>query len=120
MITLAFIVVAAIFTLAAVRSSYYILWFLAGASFWGLGVWLVYNPFVVGGSPVNDIILTICFLGGLALMFGMNWRTNAKGESGFNFRIPRMFGGQSEEEEASGRSARNWRDRRDNYRRRLP
>ncbi len=115
--TLAFMTV--MFALAASRSSYHVLWFLSGICAWGLGVWWVYNPLAVGSSPINDIALTICFLGGVVLMVMMNWRTNGKGVGGFNFRIPRMFGGQSEEDEAMASKQRKWRDMREMYRERM-
>ncbi len=119
MTTLALIAIASIFVISAVRSSYYILWFLAGISFWGLGVWLISHPFVAGSSPINDIMVVICFLGGIALMFGMSWRTNKDGNGGFNFRIPKVFGGQSEEEENQSRNIRTSADRRADYNERI-
>lgn len=111
-------------TMVAVKSSYYVLRFFAGALWWAFGVWLIANPLASGANPINDIMLTVCFLGGVALMFMMGWRTSSRdgieiGE--FNIRIPRIFGGRTEEEELEERqrSARTYRSRRDVYTERL-
>jgi len=123
MITLALLVVCAIFSFAAVKSSYYVLKFFAGVAWWALGAWWIYNPIVVGASPANDILLVLVFFGGLAFMFMPAWYT--KNENGqevgrFAVRLPRFLGGRSEAEETSEaeRNARTWRDRRDAYRER--
>lgn len=111
-------------TMVAVRSSYYILRFFAGAMWWAFGVWLVSNPLVSGADPINDIMVILCFFGGLALMLMMGWRTstnNGREIGEFNIRLPRLFGGRSEEDEVeeARRNARTWRDRRAIYRDRL-
>jgi len=117
------IIVAGIFTFVAVRSSYYILRFFAGVAWWAVGVWWIYNPLAAAGSPVNDIMLTLAFFGGLALMLMMAWRTdtiNGREVSGFHISIPGFLGGQSEEDELAERQrmARTSRDRRADYRER--
>lgn len=111
---------ALILTGISVRSSYYILRFFAGTLWLALGVWLIKTPLVAGGDPLNNIMLTICFFCGLAMMLGMNWRTNESGEGRFNFRIPRFLGGESEEDELARRrySARTSNERRATYRER--
>lgn len=115
MIAGAIIALVLIFMIAGIKASPYF-WFFSGASMWGLGAWLIHSPLVPAGDPVNDIVLTICFIGGFALMAMMGLR--AKGESaGINFRLPRIFGGMSEEEESSiaQRRRMNYRDRASNY-----
>jgi len=117
------IIVAGIFTWVAVRSSYYILRFFAGVAWWAVGVWWIYNPLADAGSPVNDIMLTLAFFGGLALMLMMAWRTetiNGSEVGRFNIRLPEFLGGQSEEDELREAQyrARTSRDRQEAYRER--
>jgi hypothetical protein len=108
-----------IFIIGAVLKNYYPLWFLAGVTSWALGVWWVYNPLIVGGSPMNDIALTIAFFGGFILMVMMNWRTNKDGNGGFVFRMPKILGGQSEDEEKATLRRMSVKDRRVAYSERL-
>ena len=93
----------------SVKTSYYVLRFFAGALWWALGVWLIKTPLVAGSDPLNDIMLTICFFGGAAMMFMMGWRTdtvNGREVGNFNIRIPGFLGGQSEEDEFAERRSR--------------
>jgi len=118
--TLAFIAVA--LTYVASRTSYSFIRFFAGAFWWALGVWLLNSPLVAGSSPINDIMVVLCFFGGFAVMFWMGWRTdtvNGREIGRFNIRLPSFLGGSSEEEEQVANNARNWRNRRANYEDRL-
>lgn len=119
MVTAILAAMALALTYISVKTSYYVLRFFAGTLWWALGVWLIKTPLVEGGDPLNDIMLTICFFGGLAMMFMMGWRTNDSGEGSFNIRIPRFLGGLTEGEEQEQRDARSWRNRRDAHQDRL-
>lgn len=118
MTTAVLVALVGIFVIGAVMRNNPWLWFLAGATMWGLGAWWIHSPF--GDPSVNNIMLVIAFLGGFGMMMMTNWRSGKETE-GFNFRIPKMFGGQSEEDEleARRRSGRTWRDRQSAYRDRL-
>ncbi len=108
-----------IFALAGALTSYPFFRYMMGFTMFGLGVWLIYNPMMAVGNPLNDILLTICFVGGVGVLFWANWSfgKDKNGREGFNFRIPKVFGGESEEEEAARvrRSTVTWRDRTTSY-----
>ena len=118
MVTAILATMALALTYISVKTSYYILRFFAGTLWWALGVWLIRTPLIAGNDPLNDIMLTICFFAGFAMMLMMGWRTNESGEGRFNIRVPGFLGGQSEEEELSvtRRNAMTSRDRRADYR----
>jgi len=121
MVTAILATMALALTYISVKTSYYVLRFFAGTLWWALGVWLIRTPLVAGSNPLNDIMLTICFFGGLAMMFMMGWRTSSSGEGSFNYRLPTFLGGRTEEEEAeeASRTARTYRGRQEVYRDRL-
>lgn len=113
-------------TYIASRSSFYLLKFIAGVSWWGLmAYWLANRPdSITAGSGVDTLVVALLVVIGLAVMFMSAWTTrtvNGVEKSGFNIRIPQFLGGKTEEEEATERrlSARTWRDRRDIYQERL-
>lgn len=110
---------AVVMTLVASKSTYPFLRFFAGALWWALGVWLIITPLVSGSSPINDIMVVLCFFGGFGVMLMMNWRNGTdKSEGGFNIRLPAIFGGISESSEIAmrQRNAMSARDRQANYR----
>lgn len=113
------VTLALVTTYISVKSSYYILRFFAGAFWWALAAWLAYNPLMAGANPVNDIMFTLCIFVGFAVMFMMGWRTDSNGEGRFNIRLPSIFGGMSEDEEAEFRSSRSYANRQARYRERL-
>ncbi len=119
MVTAILTTMALAMTLIASKSSYGFLRFFAGACWWLLGVWLIYTPLVVGSSPVNDIVLTLCFLGGFGVMMMLGWTTNQDGGGSFNIRMPRFLGGLSEGEELEQRSMASFKTRQERHRKRL-
>jgi hypothetical protein len=124
MTTAALVVLIGIFVLgAAISKTMYYLWFMAGITLWGLGIWWVYNPLVSGASPINDIVTIITIAGGFGLAFiGIGQRTrtvNGEEVSGFNLRLPSFLGGMSEEEEQEMRNMNNLQYRNQRYQERL-
>lgn len=113
------VAIALAVTYIGTRTSYYFFRFFAGACWWWLGVYLLQNPIEAGASPINDIAIVLCFVGGLGVMFWIGWHTNQSGEGRFNIRIPTVFGGTSEEDEARQRLRGSYSSRRENYRQRL-
>lgn len=108
---------------AAVSKTNTWLWFLAGATLLGLGVWWMHDPIVDSGDPVNDVMLVIAIIGGIGLMLvGLGWRTrtvNGSEVGGFNIRLPSFLGGVSEEEEQERRNMGNLQYRNESYRKLL-
>lgn len=117
------LVVAAIFTItAALNKTYHILWFFAGVSWWAVGVWWIYYPLGDTGSPINNILVVLAFLGGAGLMLVMGWRTrteNGKEVGGHYIRMPGFLSEQSDEEEEMRRNITNSQARRAAYRERV-
>lgn len=121
-----FAVIAVGVSFIAARSSYYLLKFMAGVCWWIVAIfWLANAPAgIAKGSPEDTAIVVMLFFVGIAFMFMPLWVTktvNGREEGGFNVRIPRVFGGQSEEEEsvAKMRGARTSAGRRADYAERM-
>jgi len=122
MVSYAIIALFAIFAVGAFFTTYYILKFFAGAVLWSLAIFWVFNPLVEGVSVVNNVIIVVLFFGGLAFMLMPFWypgRNN--GQGGFGLRVPKIFGGESEDDENRrvSRSRRTMIDRNDDYRGRV-
>ena len=95
-----------ILTFVAVKSSYYILKFLAGVAWFGLGAWWIANPFTTQGEPTDVIMLIVVFVVGLAMMFMPLWyESQRNGTTVGKFRIP--FLSPTEDEEESEKLARS-------------
>jgi hypothetical protein len=78
-LTISFVLaIAAIFSFLAAKSSYYILKFLAGAAWVGMGLtWANIPPTLVpAGSATHTIILLLFWIFGISFMFYPFWRTN--------------------------------------------
>lgn len=126
MTLLALLAFAGILTFVGVRSSYYLLKIIAGfAWLLPMAYWISTPPSAITkGDSVHSIGI-IMFIGvAIALWFMPLWYTknnNGVEEGRFNLRMPRIFGGQTEQEEAEQlqRNARTWRERRDAYRERM-
>lgn len=122
-IDFALITLIGIFTIGAVMRNVAWLWFLAGVTSWLLGAYWVSNPLVTAPDPVDDIALTIAFLGGFGLMAMMGLKTG-RGTDGveklsFSVKLPRFLGGRTEEEEIAMMASRNYRTRNRSYQDRL-
>ena len=112
MTLVAFFLFAGMMSFLSLRGSYWILKFLAGASWWALAVyWLNSPPSVVAqGSSVDRIVIVLFFIIGLSFMLMPFWHTKTQEgrEVGGRFRLPFM---SQEEEEAKppspSRSERN-------------
>lgn len=108
-------------SLVAVRTSYYILAFFAGVAWWGLAAYWMHDP-IVGGDPVDNIMLVFAIFAGVAMMFKMGWKTkmvDGREVGSFAIRLPSVFGGQSEEDEVEATNSRDWHIRRSKYQERL-
>ena len=115
--------VVAILTFASLKTSFYLVKFFAGASYWLLGAYLVYNPLSATESAINNIALPIIFIGGFAFILMPFWYENKiTGNGGrLRFKLPPALGGMSDEEEEAQaeRSGRNYKERATAYRSRV-
>lgn len=116
MVLLAFLAFSGVMSFLALRSSYWILKFLAGVSWWIMGMyWISNRPVsITQGGAVDNAVIIALFIIGLAFMFMPFWRmkTESGREIGGRFRLP--FMGSEEEESrppAPTRSERNARYR---------
>lgn len=91
--------ISAVFSFLGAKSSYYILKFLAGASWVASGLYWQSNPpsNIIAGSPTHVIIMILLWIFGIAFMFYPFWRTN--GES-FGKIVP-FWRSQEDEDEIS-------------------
>jgi len=98
------------------RTSYWLLKFMAGLSWWVVGMfWIANSPSdIAKGSPTDIAILFLLFFAGLAFMLMAFWTTRQdKGqEVGKGFKIPFISPSDEEEEEERRRSYRPSRQER--------
>ena len=113
-------------TYIGIKSSYYLLKFMAGAVWlFMLAVWVNQPPTgFTAGNATHTIALIIFFGLALAMFFSPIWSTrtvNGEERGAFNVRLPRILGGKTEVEEQleMERNASTWRDRRGSYQDRL-
>ncbi len=120
MTLLAFIAIAGVMSFLALRSSYFVLKFLAGLSWWGFAVyWLSNRPVAItAGSATDTIILLLLFFFGIAIMLMPFWYTKTEEgqEIGRGFKLPFMKTPE-EEEKANYHEGRG--ERNDAYRNRV-
>lgn len=109
------LVLAVVFSFLGAKSSYYILKFLAGAS-WAAGgiIWInTANDAIPNGSPLQVIIMWMFYIFGIAFMFYPFWRTG--GES-LGKIIPFW---RSEEDDEESRHLPTRSERNDAYSKRI-
>ncbi len=102
----------------AARASYWVLKAFAGFTWWGLGIYWIYNPFTTAGSPPHIIILLVMLFGGIAMMLFPFWITSRTetGEERGRLRLPFV---PSEDEEQRARYTPTRKERNAAYRERL-
>jgi len=91
--TLAILLVfAGIMSFIAARSSYWVLKFLAGLSWWGVAAFWISTPpaSITPGTPVDVIMIVLWFAAGLSFMVMTFWYTKTEEgqEVGRGFRLP--------------------------------
>ncbi len=108
------LILAGVLTFASLRSTYFILKFLAGLSWWGLAFYWHGNPFDTASGSAMTVIVIVVFFVGLALIAMPFWTTrivNGKETNSGRFRLP--FTKTDEElEEAKRKSKLPSRDER--------
>lgn len=104
MTLIGFFIFAGIMSFLGAKSTYYILKFLAGVSWWALAMYWINSPpsTITKGSAIDTVVIVLFFIIGIAMMFMPMWyekQTNGGVEGRFKIRWPQMLGGTSEEEE---------------------
>jgi len=89
-------------TYISLKTSFYILKVLAGISWFGMGAWVIAHP--IGdnaSSPVQTIIMLVCFFVGISMFFLPFWTTKISNgrEVGSGWKLPFMPSDEDEEAE---------------------
>jgi hypothetical protein len=90
-----------ILSYVAIKSSFWILKFIAGISWWGLAFWWIADPFTTAGTPPHIVMLFVALLAGIAMMMLTFWQTknDPTGRETGKFHIP--FTSSDDEDESS-------------------
>lgn len=117
-----FAVVAGILSFIGAKSSFYILKILAGIAWWALDFYWISSPpsNIVKGSPVDQVIIMLLVIVGLAFMLMPLWYTPSENgkEKGMGFKFPFQKTSE-EEEEYRFRNAPSRKERTAAYRERI-
>ena len=108
MTLIAFLIFAGILSFLGIRSSYYILKFLAGLAWWALALYWINSPpsTITKGSSVDTVVVVLLFIIGLAFMFMTFWTSKVSNgqETGGRLRLPFMKTDEQEEELRRGQT----------------
>lgn len=110
MISLALLVICAILSIGAIRSSYWVLRFFAGAAWTILTVYWINNPILAVGSPEQQLLIMVLFGVAFAFYFMIFWNSNGESVGRFRGGLRRLFKGEEESPSASPRESRQARN----------
>ena len=115
------VLLAVVVSFISIKTSYYLLRFLAGVAWIGLAIYWNAEPIFATGSDTHTIFYLLFWGLGIGMMFMIMWRTSKDDGGSFNIRVPRVFGGTSEADELASARMRgmSYSDRRDAYAQRV-